>query len=88
LEEKSFAKPSWTECLVIETHKAKEIGIYLGSGLYMQPEDVEVVTEVKMIDPPKGNPLTKFWHALRNVKGEWRITSTSHIPDANYPPLK
>lgn len=83
----SDAKPLWTNCKIVEIHQTKSVGKYLGHGLSMESGDVEVVAEVKMIDPAKGNPLTNFWYALRNIKGEWKITSTAHIPDANYPRL-
>ena len=87
LEEASFKKPLWTECKILDKHKTKLVGQDLGNGLRAQGEDVEVVTEAKMIDVPKGNPKTKFWYLLRKVGAAWKIISNSHIPDKNYPPL-
>jgi hypothetical protein len=86
LEEGMFRRPIWTECKVIKVGKTKLLDKPLGGGLVTMRGDTEVVTEVKMIDPAKGNPKTRFWHLLRNLKGEWKIISLSHIPDKNYPP--
>ncbi|MGH9896961.1 MAG: hypothetical protein ACREA0_34175, partial [bacterium] len=91
-EQKRFEKPIWTDCTIVEVRETKEIGRYLGDiegrpGFSAQPGDVEVVKEVKMIDPSKGNPKTRFWYLLRNFNGEWKIIAHYHIPDANYPPL-
>lgn len=87
IEEESFKKPIWTECRIVKKEKTKLVGMDLGSGLIGQQGDVEVITEVRMVDPQKGNPKTKFWYLLRNIAGNWRIISHSHIPDKNYPAL-
>jgi hypothetical protein len=87
LEEKSFQNPIWTECKILKVQKTKRINMELGSGLFSKAGDVEVIQEVKMIHPAKGNPKTKFWYLLRNFEGEWKIISNSQIPDKNYPPL-
>jgi hypothetical protein len=63
------------------------VGKTLGGGLVGEQGGIEVVTEVKMIDPTKGNPKTRFWYLLRNLSGEWKIISLSHVPDKNYPRL-
>ena len=87
LEEKSFKKPIWTDCAIIEKRETDKIGQYLGDGskLFIQSGDIEIITEVKMKDPKKGNPKTKFWYLLRNFDGNWKIISHSHISDTNYP---
>lgn len=87
IQENSFNKPIYTECKIVKKDKTKLAGRDLGYGLTEQREDVEVITEVKMIHPEKGNPKTKFWYLLRNIEGNWKIISHSHIPDKNYPPL-
>jgi hypothetical protein len=84
-EEESLRRPIWTECKVIKASKTRLSGKPLGGGLVAMQGDTEVVIEVKMIDPAKGNPKTRIWHLLRNFKGEWKIISVSHIPDKNYP---
>lgn len=86
LEEESFKKPIWSECKIVKVERTKRIGMELGGGLFSRSGDVEVVKEVKMIHPKKGNPKTKFWYLLRNFDGKWKIISHSHIPDKNYPP--
>lgn len=87
LEEGSFRRPIWTTCKVIKTRKTRLVGKTLGGGLVGEQGGIEVVTEVKMIDPTKGNPKTRFWYLLRNLSGEWKIISLSHVPDKNYPRL-
>lgn len=84
---KSFEKPIWTDCTIIEKREAGKVGQYLGdeSKLFIQSGDIEIITEVKIKDPKKGNPNTRFWYLLRNFEGEWKIISHSHIPDTNYP---
>jgi hypothetical protein len=90
LEEESFKKRIkkriWTECKIIAVKETKRMNMELGEGLFSKAGDVEVVQEVKMNDPSKGNPKTRFWYLLRNFDGEWKIISHSHIPDKNYPP--
>jgi hypothetical protein len=87
LEEKSFKKPAWSECRIVKDSNSTLIGKDLGSGFLVQNGDIEVILEVRMIDPAKGNPKTNFWFLLRNVEGNWKIISNSHVPDKNYPPL-
>lgn len=87
LEEEGFKKPIWTECRIVESYKTKLAGKRFEEGLVVQSGDVEVVKEVKMIHPEKGNPKTRFWYLLRDFDGKWRIISHSHIPDKNYPPI-
>ena len=89
VEEKSFEKPIWSSCRIVKVQQTKDIGRYLGDGtrLFSQSGDVEIVQEVKMIHPAKGNPKTKFWYLLRKFDAQWKIISHSHIPDKNYPPL-
>lgn len=87
IEEGSFKKRIWSECAVVETRPTGKVGqsIGVGTGLVIKTGDIEIVTEVKMIDPSKNNPTTRFWYLLRNFDGKWKIISHSHVPDRNYP---
>ncbi len=87
--EKEIYTPIWTECIIIEKRPTNKVGKYLGAGtgLVIEPEDIEIVAEVKMIDPPRNNPRKRFWYLLRSFGQEWKIISHSHIPDNNYPAL-
>ena len=87
LEEGTLRRRIWTECKVIKTWKTRLVGKTLGGGLVVEQGDIEVVTEVRMIDLAKGNPKTRFWYLLRNVNGDWKIISLAHIADKNYPRL-
>lgn len=87
IEEKSFNKRIWSDCAIVEKRPSNKVGLSLGVGndLVIAEGDIEIVTEVKMIDPAKHDPRTKFWYLLRNFGGDWKIISHSHIPDNNYP---
>lgn len=85
LEQEGFKKPIWSECRIIKKNKTRLAGKDIGEGFVAQRGDVEVTIEVRMIDPQKENPKTRFWYLLRNVEGNWKIISTSHLPDKNYP---
>ena len=81
--EKGIATRIWSSCRIVEVRPAT----IDGGSPPVKSGDFEVVTEVRMIDPDRGNPLTRFWYLLREIRGEWKIISNSHIPDEHYPPL-
>ena len=87
IEEESFKEPIWTQCRIVSKHKTNLVGTNLGGGLTAKSGDVEIIVEVTMIDPQKGNPKTRFWYLVRNFEGDWKIVSHSHVPDEEYPQL-
>ena len=82
--EEGIARRIWSSCRIVEVRPAR----VNGGSAQAQDGDVEVVTEVRMIDSAKGNPLTRFWYLLREHHGRWKIVSNSHIADEHYPPLE
>jgi hypothetical protein len=81
--EMGIAKRIWSSCRIVSVGPAKIDG---GSNR-AKHGDVEVVIEVRMIDPDRGNPLTRFWYLLREKSGQWKIISNAHIADDHYPML-
>lgn len=85
--EKRSEQRIWTECNIIDKYPTDKVGQSLGinTGLVVEVGDIEVVTEVRMIDPAQKNPTTRFWYLLRQLDGKWKIISISHISDRKYP---
>ena len=85
VDSKIMGKKIWSDCSVITVRRTDKVGQHLLRNLVVESDDVEVITEVKMVHPDKGNPTTRFWYLLRNFDGKWKIIEYSHIPDKNYP---
>jgi len=77
----------WSEFEIVEQRPTDKAGDSYSPGVVISPEAVEIIVEVKMVDPAKGNPKTKFWYLLQNFAGVWKIVGHSYIPDENYPPI-
>jgi hypothetical protein len=75
----------WLEYHILETTQSKRAGKTSYSGVVISNDAVEIIVEVTMNHPKKGNPKTKFWYLLQKVNGAWKIIEHSHIADKNYP---
>ncbi len=75
----------WLEYNILPATQSHRVGKTSFSGIVISSDAVEIVVEVKMNHPLKGNPKTKFWYLLQKVDGEWKIIEHTHIPDHNYP---
>jgi hypothetical protein len=80
-------KKIWLEYKIVEKKKTEKAGERLFSGVLISKDALEIIVEVKMDHPEKGNPKTKFWYLLQEIHGKWKILEHSHISDEFYPPL-
>ena len=82
--EPTIATRIWSSCRIADVRRSP---LQDDGYVYAREGDMEVVTEVRMIDLKRGNPLTSFWYLLRLKGDAWKIIANSHIPDANYPAI-
>jgi hypothetical protein len=75
----------WLEYNIHATKPSDKVGKSSSAGVVISSDAIEIVVEVTMNHPKKGNPKTKFWYLLQKVNGGWKIIEHSHISDKNYP---
>jgi hypothetical protein len=77
-------KKIWKDYKIISIKNTKRSGKLI-EKITVSKDALEVIVEVTMDHPQKGNPKTKFWYLLQKKGNEWKILSHSHIADKNYP---